>query len=107
MFVAVVPPEPVAEALDEFLEPRRDADDRLRWTPRSAWHVTTAFCASVAAAFQSDINREMELAELKNSLDELRSKAVAAKGNAKASLDTSIRSIDARRIEVLIQQVSS
>jgi 2'-5' RNA ligase len=47
MFVAVVPPDDVIEALDEFLESRREADSALRWTDVTQWHVTLAFMADV------------------------------------------------------------
>lgn len=46
MFVAVVPPEPVLEDLDAFLEPRRSAAP-WRWAGPGQWHVTLAFLASV------------------------------------------------------------
>ena len=42
LFVAVVPPEPVVEHLDDFLEPRRAAAD-FRWTRPEHFHVTLAF----------------------------------------------------------------
>lgn len=48
VFAAVVPPEDVAEHLDSFLEPRRDATvDGLRWTRPEQLHITLAFMASV------------------------------------------------------------
>ena len=47
MFAAVVPPEAVLDDVAGFVESRRLADDRLRWTPPTAWHLTTAFMASV------------------------------------------------------------
>lgn len=46
MFAAVVPPEPVVEDLDAFLEPRRGAGD-LRWTAPDQLHLTLAFWAEV------------------------------------------------------------
>lgn len=47
MFTAVLPPQQLIEQLDELLRPRRDSDDRLRWTKPSGWHLTTAFMADV------------------------------------------------------------
>ncbi|MCC6497454.1 MAG: RNA 2',3'-cyclic phosphodiesterase [Propionibacteriaceae bacterium] len=47
LFVAVVPPDPVRDALDRFLEPRRDAGGDLRWTLPEGWHLTCAFMAKV------------------------------------------------------------
>lgn len=47
LFAAVLPPASVVAALDAFLEPRRDADDRLRWVHPEGWHLTTAFLPRV------------------------------------------------------------
>lgn len=51
MFVAVVPPEWVAEDLDDFLSVRRSAGARpgehWRWTLADQWHVTLAFATHV------------------------------------------------------------
>jgi RNA 2',3'-cyclic 3'-phosphodiesterase len=47
LFAAVVPPADVVAGLDGFLEPRRDADNSLRWTLPASWHVTCAFLPSV------------------------------------------------------------
>lgn len=48
LFTAVLPPDEVLDQFDTLLEPRRDigAAD-WRWTPRSGWHLTTAFMADV------------------------------------------------------------
>jgi 2'-5' RNA ligase len=46
MFVAVVPPEPVIEHLDAFVEVRRQAAD-FRWAASDSFHVTLAFLAAV------------------------------------------------------------
>src|SRR4029078_4186307 len=43
LFAAVVPPEAVLEHLAALVEPRRDADDNLRWVRRENWHLTLAF----------------------------------------------------------------
>ena len=43
MFLAVVPPEPVREDLEAFLDVRPG----MRWTHPLHWHVTLAFFASV------------------------------------------------------------
>jgi len=47
LFTALIPPADIVEALEEFVEPRRDADPQLRWTSASSWHVTTCFLAAV------------------------------------------------------------
>lgn len=47
VFAAIVPPEDAVEHLDHFLDPRRDADDGLRWTRAEQLHVTLAFMESV------------------------------------------------------------
>lgn len=43
MFVAIVPPPEVLEHLQEFLVPRQEVDDDLRWTAPEQWHITLAF----------------------------------------------------------------
>jgi 2'-5' RNA ligase len=51
LFVAIVPPDEVLDALAEHVEPRRIADEQggsdLRWTDRHQWHITLAFLADV------------------------------------------------------------
>lgn len=47
LFTALLLPEAVAEALDDFLVPRREAEPRLRWTRPDSWHLTTAFLPDV------------------------------------------------------------
>lgn len=46
MFAAVTPSPDAVRHLDDFLEPRREAED-LRWTSTEQWHVTLAFLAGV------------------------------------------------------------
>jgi 2'-5' RNA ligase len=48
MFVAVTPPAAVVEHLAEYLEPRRETGDPLRWSVPEQWHVTLAFLPAVA-----------------------------------------------------------
>jgi 2'-5' RNA ligase len=48
MFVAVLPPLEVLEDLAEFVEPRRQRDDPLRWSAQEQWHLTLAFLPAVA-----------------------------------------------------------
>jgi len=47
LFAAVVPSEAVLEHLAALVEPRRDADDNLRWVRRENWHLTLAFFGDV------------------------------------------------------------
>lgn len=47
LFAAVVPPEEVVEDLAEFLRPRMEAGEELRWTDDYQWHVTLAFLPDV------------------------------------------------------------
>ncbi|MGC5584606.1 RNA 2',3'-cyclic phosphodiesterase [Ornithinimicrobium sp. W1665] len=52
VFVAVVPPAPVVEAVEEFLQPRRDAlatQGRWRWTRAEHLHLTLAFVPDLDA----------------------------------------------------------
>lgn len=48
MFVAVLPPLQVLEDLAEYVEPRRERDSPLRWSPQENWHLTLAFLPAVA-----------------------------------------------------------
>lgn len=47
MFAAVYPSAEVIEDLAGYVDPRRQADDRLRWTAQAGWHITTLFADSV------------------------------------------------------------
>ncbi|MFT4295771.1 MAG: RNA 2',3'-cyclic phosphodiesterase [Micropruina sp.] len=47
LFAAAVPPAPVLDALEVFVEPRRSADPDLRWAARDNWHLTLAFFGDV------------------------------------------------------------
>ena len=47
LFAAVVPPADLLDTLDVFVEPRRHADDNLRWVRRNNWHLTLAFFGEV------------------------------------------------------------
>jgi 2'-5' RNA ligase len=58
MFAAVVPPDDVVEALEEFLEPRREAAP-FRWTLPVQWHVTLAFMAKVPERSLDDLLERM------------------------------------------------
>ena len=48
MFVAVLPPLHVLEDLAEFVEPRQQREDPLRWSAQEQWHLTLAFLPAVA-----------------------------------------------------------
>ena len=54
MFAAVVPPAPVIEDLDAFLEARREAG-AFRWTLAEQFHVTLAFLADVPDRHYDDL----------------------------------------------------
>lgn len=47
LFAAVVPPPAIRDALEVFVEPRRNADPDLRWVGRDNWHLTLAFFGDV------------------------------------------------------------
>lgn len=58
MFAAVLPPEEVAEDLEELVAPRREAPVEgrpLRWSLPEQWHVTLAFMARVPARAEEDL----------------------------------------------------
>ena len=46
-FLAVVPPDPVLDALEERLHPLRAGEPQLRWLPRNQWHLTVQFLGAV------------------------------------------------------------
>jgi RNA 2',3'-cyclic 3'-phosphodiesterase len=48
LFVAAVPPSAVLDGLDAMVAPLRPAWPSLRWTGRSAWHLTLAFLGEVS-----------------------------------------------------------
>ncbi len=54
MFVSLRPPEPVVEALAEFLEPRASAAP-FPFVRASQWHLTLAFMASVSDRALDDL----------------------------------------------------
>lgn len=61
MFVAVIPPEDVIADLEAFVEPRRDADPRLRWVDPEHWHVTLAFLPAVHHRSLDDLEERLDL----------------------------------------------
>jgi RNA 2',3'-cyclic 3'-phosphodiesterase len=50
LFVAIEPPTAALDELDAATMPLRQAWPQLRWTDRSAWHVTLAFLGEVDEA---------------------------------------------------------
>jgi 2'-5' RNA ligase len=62
MFVAVAPPEPVLDDLEEFLAPRLEAGGELRWTDPSQWHLTLAFLPDVPDRRLDDLQERLERA---------------------------------------------
>jgi 2'-5' RNA ligase len=62
LFVAIAPPDEVMEELDALAAPFRLARDDLRWTSRTAWHVTLAFLGEVDEAALSALLPRLERA---------------------------------------------
>lgn len=58
MFVGIYPPLEVVEAVEDFLEPRRDAQP-LRWSRPEAFHVTLAFCPQVPEHALDDLGERL------------------------------------------------
>ncbi|MEO6020313.1 MAG: RNA 2',3'-cyclic phosphodiesterase [Knoellia sp.] len=55
MFAAIVP-SPTAHAdLETFVEPRREVESHLRWTPSHLWHLTLSFMADVPEGLADDV----------------------------------------------------
>jgi 2'-5' RNA ligase len=50
LFVAIEPPTAALDELDAATMPLRQAWPQLRWTDRSAWHITLAFLGEVDEA---------------------------------------------------------
>lgn len=71
MFVAVVPPPPAVEHLDEFLDVRRDAAE-LRWTVAEQFHLTLAFLAEVPDRKLDDLTERLERAARRRTAFETR-----------------------------------
>lgn len=65
MFVALVLPEEAREHLEEFLEPRQQAEPGFRWTSPEQWHVTLAFLPDVADRVLDDLTDRLERAARK------------------------------------------
>ena len=61
MFVAVIPPEPVIDDLDEFLSVRRDAA-AFRWSAPDQLHLTLAFAEHVPDRSLDDAIERLETA---------------------------------------------
>lgn len=55
LFVALEPPVPAVEHLDDFLDVRRDAGGGLRWSPPGQWHVTLAFMGAAPGRVVEDL----------------------------------------------------
>lgn len=55
MFAAIVPPAAAHSDLESFVEPRRETQSDLRWTPSHLWHVTLAFMADVPDPLVDDV----------------------------------------------------
>jgi 2'-5' RNA ligase len=59
LFAAVVPPVDVLDAIEEFFEPRREADPTLRWTSPDQWHLTLAFAADAPERALDDLEERL------------------------------------------------
>lgn len=66
MFVAVIPPDPVREDLEEVLSVRREAEG-LRWTLPEHWHLTLAFLEHVPDRSYDDLIHRLTRAAAKRS----------------------------------------
>lgn len=60
LFSAIVPPAELIEELDAFLEPRREAERRLRWSRSETWHLTTAFMPDVGDRYLEALAEALE-----------------------------------------------
>ena len=55
LFVAAFPPQEVTQALERFVEPRRDLTRPWNWSLATNWHVTLAFLGDVDADRQDPL----------------------------------------------------
>lgn len=62
LFVALSPPAPVLDDLDAACAPLRPLRDDLRWTSRTAWHVTLAFLGEVTELSLTRLQPRLERA---------------------------------------------
>lgn len=60
LFVAVPLPDDVRAHLEDFLEPRTDADPDLRWSLPEQWHITLAFMPSVSTAAAERLEERLD-----------------------------------------------
>ena len=104
MFVALLPPDEVTEDLAEFLAPRQDAGDGLRWTAPEQWHVTLAFLGDVSERHVDDLVERLGRAAARRTPVDLRISGAGAfpnPGRAKvvyAGLDAHGRDEELRRM---------
>lgn len=71
MFVALTPPQPALEDLEEFLSPRQEAGAGLRWTVPEQWHLTLAFFGDVAERHLDDLVERLGRASARRTAVEL------------------------------------
>jgi 2'-5' RNA ligase len=71
MFVALTPPQPALEDLEEFLSPRQEAGAGLRWTVPEQWHLTLAFFGDVAERHLDDLVERLGRAAARRTAVEL------------------------------------
>jgi RNA 2',3'-cyclic 3'-phosphodiesterase len=62
LFVAIEPPAGVLTELAAAIEPLQAATPDLRWTSRSAWHLTLAFLGDVEDAVLPELTARLERA---------------------------------------------
>lgn len=55
IFAAIVPPPAAHADLEAFVEPRREVESDLRWTPAHLWHITLAFMGEVPEHSTDDV----------------------------------------------------
>jgi 2'-5' RNA ligase len=71
LFVAVLPPPPVVDHLDAFLEVRREAA-AFRWSLPEQWHLTLAFSADAPDRSLDEAHERLERAAARRSAFDVR-----------------------------------
>jgi RNA 2',3'-cyclic 3'-phosphodiesterase len=71
LFIAIVPPAGVLTELAAAIQPLQAAAPELRWTSRTAWHLTLAFLGDVNEAVLPELMTRLERAARRHPLQQL------------------------------------
>ncbi len=66
LFLAVRPPRDVAESLERFVGPRREASPDVRWAAPEHWHLTLVFLGAVDDQRVDDLTERLTVIAARN-----------------------------------------